>query len=373
MQEKNTTITSQQLSKVITNSMIRVGLIALIVVLCVQVFSPFLGLMIWALILAVGLYPLHLMLAKKLGGKSGRSATIIVLSGLLLIGAPTIMVGQDFVGYLQTHYQDFESGNLIIDPPSDSIADIPLIGKRVHDIWLEASQDLPELVQRAKPQLKEFSSKVLGVVASTAGSILAFLGSLIIAGIMMAYGEAGSKSMLMIFQRISNPAKGAHLQKLSVGTVRSVATGILGVAFIQALLMGVGFVFADIPGAGILAVIVLFLGVLQLPAALVSLPAIAYLWLGGDASATSNAIFTAYLLVMGLTDNVLKPLLLGRGVDAPMPVVLIGALGGMVISGIIGLFIGAVLLTMGYIIFMDWVAEEADSIEKPELATNDSE
>jgi predicted PurR-regulated permease PerM len=93
----------------------------------------------------------------------------------------------------------------------------------------------------------------------------------------------------------------------------------------------------------------------QLPAVLVSLPAIGYLWWSGDGSNVHNVIFTVYLLVAGLADNVLKPLLLGRGVDVPMPVVLIGALGGMVTAGFIGLFVGAVLLSVVYELFMQWV------------------
>ena len=133
------------------------------------------------------------------------------------------------------------------------------------------------------------------------------------------------------------------------------ASGVIGVAFIQALLLGVGFIMAGIPAAGVLALIVMVLGILQLPAAIISLPAIAYLWLSGDTSITTNMIYTIYLLVAGLADNVLKPILLGRGVDAPMPVILLGALGGMVSGGIIGMFVGAVLLAVGYQVFMDWV------------------
>ena len=174
---------------------------------------------------------------------------------------------------------------------------------------------------------------------------------------MMAYGEAGSRSMLSILNRLTGPNKGPRLHRLSTATIRSVATGVVGVAFIQALLLGIGFIMAGIPAAGVLAFVVLLIGILQLPALLVSLPVIGYLWWSGDASTMSNIMFTVYLLVAGFADNVLKPLLLGRGVDVPMPVVLIGALGGMVSAGIIGLFVGAAVLAVGYQVFMEWVAE----------------
>ena len=156
-----------------------------------------------------------------------------------------------------------------------------------------------------RPELYSLSTIVIEVSAATVGAIFGFLGSLIIAGIMMAYGESGGQSMLKVFQRFSNQSKGSQLHKLSVGTIRSVASGVLGVAFIQALLLGVGFILAGVPAGGVLAFFVLVLGVVQLPAALVSIPVIIYLWVGGDASTTSNIIFTVYLLIAGLADNVL--------------------------------------------------------------------
>ena len=161
--------------------------------------------------------------------------------------------------------------------------------------------------------------------------------------------------MQRIFCRFAGDKKGINLQKLSTMTVRSVAAGVIGVAFIQALLLGVGFVFSGVPAAGLLAIITMLIGIVQLPALIISLPVIAYLWMGGDASATSNIVWSIYLLIAGTADNFLKPLLLGRGVDAPMPVILLGALGGMFSAGIIGLFVGATLLALGYQIFMDWV------------------
>jgi len=340
---------------VFTDAAIRVGLIAVVAFLCLRVFTPFIGLMLWALILAVAIYPLHLKLAKKLKGKQGLSATVIVLIGLLIIGGPTLMIGKSFATHLQSVYTKFESGKIDISPPKTSVSEWPIVGEKVYGAWSAAAKDLPEFVESVRPELETASKKVVAVSAATVGSIFGFLGSLIIAGIMMAYGESGGQAMLKVFQRFSNPSKGTQLHKLSVGTIRSVASGVLGVAFIQALLLGVGFILAGVPGGGVLAFIVLILGVVQLPAALVSIPVVVYLWTGGDASTTSNIIFTVYLLVAGLADNVLKPILLGRGVDAPMPVVLIGALGGMVVSGIIGLFLGAVLLAVGYEIFMAWV------------------
>jgi predicted PurR-regulated permease PerM len=136
---------------------------------------------------------------------------------------------------------------------------------------------------------------------------------------------------------------------------------VIGIAFIQASLVGVGLLIAGVPWPGVLALIVLVLGVAQVPAALVILPSIAYLWMSGNYSVGESIAYTVLLGLTSSADNVLKPLLLGRGVDAPMPIILLGALGGLASSGILGLFLGATLLALGYKLFMGWVARDPDS------------
>lgn len=188
---------------------------------------------------------------------------------------------------------------------------------------------------------------------------LTFIAALIIAGIFMAYGESGSRSAVLIASRISGPAKGPGMAALCTATIRAVALGVVGIAFVQMLLVGLGFVFKGVPGAGLLALAVLLLGIMQLPATLITLPVIAYV-IATEGASTATIVFAIYVFVAGLVDNVLKPLLLGRGVDVPMPVVLIGALGGMVSSGIIGLFIGPVVLAVAYQLFWQWVRSAPD-------------
>lgn len=378
MQLDNSTL-RKFLSTDLMDFVIRVSLIAFLVVMSARVFAPFAGLLAWALILAIALFPLHQKFAKYLGGRQGRAATIMVLIGLLVIGVPAAMLGNSFASHVHDVYSAFENDTFSIAKPDAKVADWPVVGKKLYATLDKAANNLPAFLQENKEQIKSLSKRVASGAANTLGSVMLLLGALIVAGIMMAYGEGGSQAMQRIFSRVTGRDRGPRLQKLSIATVRSVAVGVIGIAFIQALLLGVGFILAGIPAAGLLAMLVLLLGVLQLPALLISLPAIAYLWAGGDASTTSNIVYTLYLLIAGMADNVLKPLLLGRGVDAPMPVILIGALGGMVTSGIIGLFIGAVLLAVAYRLFMDWVdhpddivAEDADSASTVDTTATDS-
>ena len=218
------------LSEDLMSVLIRFGLIAFILFLSVRIFAPFALLVLWALVLAVMLYPLQCYLAARLGGRQGRAATVIVVVGLLLVGVPTVMLGISFAEHLHGLYLQFQAGTLKIPQPAASVADWPVIGVKVYELWQLAANDLPAVLADMRPQLERFFGWLLQTAAGTAGSILASLGSLIIAGIMMAYGQAGSSAMLRIFERLAGKPKGEKLHKLSTATVRSVATGVVGVA-----------------------------------------------------------------------------------------------------------------------------------------------
>jgi predicted PurR-regulated permease PerM len=367
-----TSVIRRIVSRDLLDTIIRVGLIVLLAAACIQVIAPFAGLILWALILAIALYPLQCSIARRLGGRQGAAASIIVLSGMLLVGTPTVLLGGSFAGRVHDAYESFQDDAITLCRPDPAIARWPIVGERIYNAWDEAATDLPAFIRENKAQLETMARQALRAAASTAGSVAMYLAALIVSGIMMAYGEAGSQTLQSIFIRMTDADRGPRLQRLSTATVRSVASGVIGVAFIQALLLGIGFLMAGTPAAGVLSFMVMMIGILQLPALLVSLPAIGYLWWMGDGSMTANVVWTVYLVVAGMADNVLKPLLLGRGVDAPMPVILIGALGGMVWSGIIGLFVGAVLLAIGYQLFMEWVDTPLEPIQ-PDTIGSDPE
>ncbi len=343
------------------DTLIRLGVIITLLVVCVQIFAPFAPLMLWAIILAVALYPLHLRVAGICGGRQGRAATMLVLASILIIGVPIALLVGSMSGELQDVHALLQNRDVSIPPPAPSVQEWPLIGEQVYSAWNNAAEDLPAMLEKFRPQLAQFSKTLLAFAANTAGGVLKFLVSLIIAGVMLAWSESGSRAMLRIISRLTGPERGMRIHALASATIRSVANGVIGVALIQAVLLGIGFIWAGVPGAGVLAFIVLLIGIMQLPALLVSLPVIAYVWWASDAT-LSNSLITAYLLVAGMADGFLKPLLLGRGVEAPMPVILLGALGGMVSGGIIGLFIGAVLLAVGYQLLMEWVSQGDSSL-----------
>ncbi|MBN8452435.1 AI-2E family transporter [Accumulibacter sp.] len=349
-----------RLSRRLLDVFIRAGLVLALVLLCYQIFSPFLTMMLWALILAITIYPLHQMLAARIGGKQGLASTLIVLLAVAVIVTPTVLLGSQFADSVHDVVKGVRDNTLQVPAPSDRVASVPVVGKKVHALWSQAHEDLPAVVKSMQPKLGELASKALGMVAGLGGSLLMFIFSFIVAGIMMAWGESGARAMLEIFERIAGLARGKEFTELSTATVRAVASGVIGIACIQALIIGVVLMIAGVPFAGVLAAIVLVLGVAQLPALLVTLPVIGWIWTGGEYGTVAAAAYSVLLFVGGMADNVLKPIMLGRGVDAPMPVILIGALGGMATSGILGMFIGATALAVGYQIFMRWVADNPE-------------
>jgi predicted PurR-regulated permease PerM len=345
------------ISRKVLDLFIRVGLIGFLVVYCYQIFKPFIGLMLWSVILAVALYPLHTIIARKMGGKDGRAATVLVLAILMGVFIPSTLLAFSFADSTTGLVKQVHSGTLQVPAPNESVAGWPLVGEKVYAFWSAAHTDMGAVITKYEPKIALVTKQILGYAASAGTGILMFLVALVLAGIWMAYGSSGHAAAKAIAKRMAGAEEGETLVALSTATIRAVAQGVIGIACIQALLLGAGFILVGIPAAGIWALLVLLLGIVQIPPVLVSVGTIIYVFSTNE-STTVAVMFAVYTLVAGSADNILKPLMLGRGVDAPMPVILLGALGGMATSGIIGLFLGSVMLALGYQLFMAWVYSE---------------
>jgi predicted PurR-regulated permease PerM len=351
----------RRLARRLLDVLIRATILFALALLCYRVLAPFLPLAIWALIFAVTLYPLHLRVTARLGGRSGLAATLLTLLGIAVFIVPIALLMSSLGDSIRTLIEAVQQNTLQIPAPPATVAGWPVIGEKLYTVWSQAHDDLPALVQSQQPKVSELARTALGFVASIGGGLLAFLGALVLAGIFMAFGERGARGCLSVFQRLAGEQRGASLARLSTATIRAVAQGVVGVALIQAILVGLSLLVAGVPWAGALAAIVLVLGIAQVPAVIVTLPAIVWVWSRGGNGTGEAIAYTVLLLVSGMADNVLKPLMLGRGVDVPMPVILIGALGGMATGGIIGMFVGATLLALAWQVGTGWVDENPDA------------
>jgi predicted PurR-regulated permease PerM len=335
---------------------LRLALLAALVIACVRIVQPFFGLLVWSVLLAVLLAPLHRWLRGK-GLSNGRSATLIGVAGVAVLAVPAVLVASSLIGSIADIVALHEKGPITIPPPPPNLASWPLIGGKAAALWAQAQTDLPALLESNADTVKAVVVWLANQVGGIAGALGGFIGALALAAVLLAFGDRLVPQAQAIFVRVSgDAARGERLLQLSVATVRGVLQGVVGVALIQAVLLGAGFFAEGLPFAGLLTLAVLFFGILQLPALIFSLPAIAWAWVHlGNGTA---AAITIWLLIAGLSDNVLKPLMLGRGLEVPMPVILVGVIGGMLVDGLIGLFVGPVLLGVGYVLFNEWLKQE---------------
>lgn len=333
-------------------SFIQIAALIVLVGFSIQIVGPFVGLVIWGIVLAVAVYPLHLKLTALLNGKVKLSVTIIVLAGLAILIGPAWIMTASSIASITDLATNIRAGTFSLPAPSQAVADWPIVGDRIFAAWNAVYQDMEKALVDFQPQIRQWSEWLLRKVGSLALGILQFAVSIVIAGVAMMNAGAGYELACSVARRI-NPERGQVWADMSVSTIRSVTNGVLGVAVIQGVLAGIGFFAMGLPHPGILAAAVLVTSIVQVPALLIMAPIAA--WAFSIADPVPATIFAIYSLVVALSDNVLKPILLGRGVDLPAIVVLIGAIGGMIRFGVVGLFLGAVILGLGYTIISDWL------------------
>jgi len=347
--------TSPHGSAVRTAVEIAVNLLLIFIILawCLQILSPFISLIVWAGVIAIAMYKPFLRLQGLLGGSRKLAVAVFVAVGLAVVIVPAWL----FVGSIVDSAADvrgaLDSGQFELPPPGDKVKDWPVIGEKLYANWLEASDNMEAFLADHAETVKTVATNVFGKLAGIGIGVLQFIVSTLIAAAFLANAEKVVGGLRMLFARLVGE-DADDFMKLSSATVSSVAVGVLGIAFIQAFLAGIGMIAVGVPAAGILALIILVLAIAQLPPWLILLPVIFYVF-SVEESTVIATLFAVWSIGVSFADMVLKPLMLGRGVEAPMLVILLGAIGGMIMSGIIGLFVGAVVLALGYKLLEAWI------------------
>jgi predicted PurR-regulated permease PerM len=340
---------------------IRIGLMAGLVWWCFRIVSPFVMPVLWAIIFAVALFPVFRWLKSKLGGRGGLAAAVLTLVALALLIVPIVMLSTSTIETVQTLTRGIQEGTLTVPPPPEGVAEWPVVGEQLSLAWAQAADNLQDFMGKYRDQLKPLWAWVVSQAAGAGAAALLFFLAIIIAGLLMAKADGAVSATTAVATRLAGD-EGAAMVSTAGATIRSVVQGVLGVAVIQSLAAGIGMLVVGVPGAGLWAGLILILAVIQLPPILVMGPVIFYVFT--SASTVTAVLFLIFGVLVSVSDAFLKPLLLGRGVDVPMPVILIGALGGMMLNGIVGLFIGAVVLALGYQLTIAWVQREDPAAEE---------
>jgi predicted PurR-regulated permease PerM len=333
---------------------IRIVVLFLLIVWCIGIILPFLEPVIWGAIIAIAMHPFFEAVKRWVGNRNMLAAVLVTLLMLIILLLPTALLIQSLVDGIQSLAAQFRNQTLLIPPPDPSVAGWPLIGKPISEIWLLASQSLESVITTYREPLSKLGLRIIGPLGGFGKSLILFLVSVIIAGVFLVKAEASAAFVRRLIHRLAGERSEEVIPVVGV-TVKNVAKGILGVAFFQFLTAGTVFVLANVPLPGLWAFAVLVFAILQLPAAIVMLPVIIYLFSANEP--LPAILWTIALLVIGLSDNVLKPLLMGKGSSVPMLVIFLGAIGGFIFSGLIGLFTGAIVLSVGYNLMVHWIEE----------------
>jgi predicted PurR-regulated permease PerM len=334
---------------------LRIGALLVAVYWCYRILDPFIPLVLWGAIIAVATYPMHTALAARLGDRKKLSATLITLLGLTILVAPVVVLTESLVTSGMDLADNISLGTVKVPPPSERIQELPLVGERAYATWQLASENLSEALKRFEPQLEALRESLIAAAGGAGAASLQMFLSIVIAGCFLG----GAERSIAIVRALLNGfvgERGPLLLAESEMTIRSVARGILGVSIIESILAAIGLIAAGVPAPGFWTFLILVLSIVQIPQLLFLTPMIIYVL--STTGVFGSAVFLVCSVLIILIDTFLKPVLLGRSANAPTLVVLLGAIGGMLLWGIVGLFVGAALLVLCWEALEFWVMKD---------------
>jgi len=347
---------SGDFDKRVIRAAVRLSILALLVFWCLRILGPFISPLVGGVIIAIAVQTPYAKLARALGGRPKLAAALLVVTALFVLIVPTVALGASLVDSTAGLSDDFKHDAIKVPPPPHGISDWPLIGERLDALWLGASQNLESALIKAAPYLKDVGAWLVSTVGNLGFGLLMFVVAIFVAGALLPNGDRAAEMARKVAFLVAGK-RGPQMAEMAASSIRSVTRGVLGVAVIQALLAGLGMLVVGVPAAGLWTLMILILAVMQLPSTIILVPVIFYVF--STNSTVVAILFAIWSMLVGLSDNVLKPLLMGHGSSVPMLILFMGSLGGFMAGGILGLFVGAVILSLGYTVFMAWVDDDA--------------
>jgi predicted PurR-regulated permease PerM len=346
---------------VVVDIAIRLAFVGLLAYWSLILIGPFIIVGLWGVILAVALYPTFVWLRKWLGGRGSPAAALLTIALLIIVFGPASLLATALIENLHQLAGRIAEGTLQVPPPAAKVQDWPIIGKNLYQSWYLASTNLGEALDHLGPQVRPVARFLLSAAASAGIGALQLVAAVIIAAFLFVPAERLVTGIRAFATRVV-ARQGDRFVTLAGSTIRNVARGVIGISLLQSLLIGIGLLAAGFPGAGLVTVGTLVLGILQIGPGILVLPTIIWAWLTLDA--VYALMFTAYMVPVTLLDNFLKPIVMAQGLPTPMLVIFIGVIGGTLAHGLIGLFVGPIVLAVGYELLLLWVAGQSP-VEAP--------
>ena len=333
---------------------IRLGVLGLLLYLSFILVRPFISIAIWSIVLTVALYPVYDWMVVQLGGRRRLAAVLLTILSLLIVIGPATWLALGLIESLRTLSERLDLSTLPLPPPPDTVKSWPVIGEPIYQYWDLASTNLRAALAKIAPQLKPFGSTLLHIAAEAGTGAVKFFVAIIVAGFLFSPGPKLVDAVRMFSRRLAS-GRGEEFVRLAGATIRAVSRGVIGISALQAFLAGLGLLVAGVSGVSLITSAVLILGIIQIGPSVIIIPVIIWSWTAMETSTT--LLFTAYMIPVSLLDNILRPLVMGRGLDTPMLIILLGVLGGTIAYGISGLFLGPIVLAVIWQLMVAWISE----------------
>ncbi|WP_400769162.1 AI-2E family transporter [Methylosinus sporium] len=344
----------RRLNATLIDLIIRLGALGALAYWSFLLVRPFVTIVTWSAILAVALYPIFEWMSGRLGGRRRLAATIITFLGLLFVIGPATWLGLGVVDGLRALADRIDAGGVWVPPPPETLRTWPFVGESAYEFWELASTNLRSALAQALPQLKPYGEIALDATKNAGAGVFKFLISVIIAGFLFAPGPALVRAIKTAVTRIDSK-RAEHFVELAGSTIRTVSRGVIGVSLLQAAIGGLGLQLAGAPGASLLTLCILVLAIVQIGPLMVVVPSIIWAWT--EMQTLPALLFTCCMLTVTLVDNVLKPIVIARGLTTPLLVIIVGVIGGVLVHGIIGLFVGPVVLAVAWELLSAWAGD----------------
>jgi predicted PurR-regulated permease PerM len=333
---------------------IRIGALGLLLYLALVLVWPFITVVIWSVVIAVALDPGYERLARWLGGRRRLAAGLITVVSLLVIIGPVTWLALGLIDSIRTISEQLDVSALALPPPPQWVKDWPLVGNAVYQFWELASTNMQAALAKIAPQLKPLGGSLLSAAADAGSGMIKFFAAIIVAGFLFAPAPQLVVAVNRFSRRLAAD-RGEAFVALAGATIRAVSRGVIGISVLQALLAGIGLMVAGVPGTSLITSAVLVLGIIQIGPSVVLVPLVIWSWFSMDTVAA--LLFTAYIVPVNLLDNILRPIVMGRGLQTPTLVILVGVIGGTLAYGITGLFLGPIILAVIWELLATWVRE----------------
>jgi len=328
------------------------------------VLRPFLGAVIWATMIVIATWPIMLKLQSLLGGRRGPTVAVLTVALLAALVVPLVLVAQALLEQVgEVPALATKVAHARLPSPPHWLGALPLVGDRAVQAWGSvSSQSVDELLAKAAPYVREVAAW-FGRQAGSLGLLLVqFLLTVVLCAVLYVGGESWAAWVRRFARRLAGD-RGDRVTLLAGQAIRSVALGVVVTAFLQTVLGGIGLAIAGVPFVPVLMAVMFVLCIAQIGPIPVLLAATA--WVYSQAGGGWATFLLVWSLVVGLMDNFVRPALIKKGADLPFLLIFSGVVGGLVAFGVVGIFVGPVVLAVSYTLLSDWVAEESSGSTEP--------